>query len=92
MQPVPPDVSAHRRARLPGLGAMTAALVLVPADPAGAPSVSAHSGRASRVAAVGPPAVPSGSPWMVRLFMGCGDTTSAARLGPARKHRLGSHR
>jgi len=74
------------------LGAMTAALVIVPADPACAPSASAHGGRVCRVAAVGPRAVPSGSPWMVRLFMGFGDTTSAARLGPARKHRQGSHR
>ncbi len=81
-------------------GAMTAALVIVPADPVCARSASAHGGRApgSSVRAVssrtrpGPREVLSGAPWMVRLSMGCGDETSPARLAPARKHPLGSHR
>ena len=83
-----------------GRGAMTAALVIVPADPVCARSASAHGGRApgSSVRAVssrtrpGPREVLSGAPWMVRLSMGCGDETSPARLAPARKHPLGSHR
>jgi hypothetical protein len=61
-----------------GHGAMTAALVIVPADPVCAPSASAHGGRApgSSVRAVssrtrpGPREVLSGAPWMVRLSMG----------------------
>ena len=71
-------------------GAMTAALVIVPADPARARSASAHRGRVpgSRVR---PREVPSGAPWMVRLSMGSGDIRSAARLAPARKHHLGPH-
>lgn len=71
-------------------GAMTAALVIVPVDPARARSASAHRGRVpgSRVR---PREVPSGAPWMVRLSMGSGDIRSAARLAPARKHLLGSH-
>jgi hypothetical protein len=96
MRPVPPDVCEYRRARRhasrSGLGAMSAALVIVPAHPDRASSASAHSGRGLRAAAVGPRVVPSGSPWMVRLSMGCGDATSADRLAPARKHRPGSHR
>jgi hypothetical protein len=82
-----------------GLGAMTAALVIVPADPACARSASAHGGRVpgSSVRAVssrtrpGPREVLSGAPWMVRLSMGCGDQRSPARLAPARKHPLGPH-
>jgi len=82
------------------LGAMTAALVIVPADPACVPSASAHGGRVagSSVRAVssrtwpGPREVPSGAPWMVRLSMARGDRTSPARLAPARKHPLGPHR
>lgn len=74
-----------------GHGAMTAALVIVPADPACAWSASApadgHPGRWS-----GPGVVPSGAPWMVRLSMARADLTSDARLVPARKHPLGSHR
>ena len=71
-------------------GAMTAALVIVPADPARARSASAHRGRVpgSRVR---PREVPSGAPWMVRLSMGRSDVllrdTSAAG-----RHFLGSHR
>ena len=82
------------------LGAMTAALVIVPADPACAASASAHRGRApgSSVRAVsirtrpGPQEVRSGAPWMVRLSMGSGDLTSPSRLAPARTHPLGPHR
>ena len=85
MRPVPPDVSAHRRHLFSGLGAMTAALVIVPADPAAGPSVSAHSGRASRVATVGPRVVPSGSPWMVRLSMGMRGPDASARLAPGQE-------
>jgi hypothetical protein len=83
-----------------GHGAMTAALVIVPADPARARSASAHGGQApgSAVRAVSsrtrprPREVLSGAPWMVRLSMGCGDQVSPARLAPARKHPLGPHR
>ena len=80
--------SQHRWGRAPR--AMTAPLVIVPADPARARSASAHRGRVpgSRVR---PREVPSGAPWMVRLSMGSGDIRSAARLAPARKHHLGSH-
>jgi len=83
-----------------GLGAMTAALVIVPADPVCATSASAHGGRvpgssvraASSRTRPGPREVLSGAPWMVRLSMGCGDLMSPARLAPARKHPLGPHR
>lgn len=93
---LPPE----RLPSLSGLGAMTAALVIVPADPVRAWSASAHGGRVpgSSVMAVssrtrpGPREVLSGAPWMVRLSMGCGDDTSPARLAPARKHPLGPHR
>lgn len=75
------------------LGAMTAALVIVPAGPARHASVSARRGHAAG-SMVGPREVPSGTPWIVRLSMGSADVvlrvTSAARLAPARKHPLGS--
>ena len=74
-----------------GHGAMTAALVIVPADPACARPVSAQCGRPAG-SRVRPREVLSGAPWMVRLSMGSADTTSAARLAPARKHLLGPHR
>jgi hypothetical protein len=72
-------------------GAMTAALVIVPADPACARPFSAQEGRPSG-SRVRPREVLSGAPWMVRLSMGSEDTMSAARLAPARKHHLGPHR
>ncbi len=72
-------------------GAMTAALVIVPTDPACTPSPSAH-GVQDPGSSVRPREVPSGAPWMVRLSMGSADVASAARLAPARKHLLGSHR
>jgi hypothetical protein len=83
-----------------GLGAMTAALVIVPADPVCARSASAHGGRASgsSVRAVssrtrpGPREVLSGAPWMVRLSMGCGDLTSSARLAPGQEAPPGANR
>jgi len=68
--------SQHRWGR--ALGAMTAALVIVPADPACARFASAHRGRATG-SCVRPREVLSGAPWMVRLSMGSGDTTSTAR-------------
>lgn len=71
-----------------GLGAMTAALVIVPSDPAGSRSASAHGGRLPG-SMVRPREVLSGAPWMVRLSMGCGDQGSPARLAPARKHPWG---
>jgi hypothetical protein len=72
-------------------GAMTAALVIVPPDPARARPATARGGRApgSRVR---PREMPSGAPWMVRLSMGSADVASAARHAPARTHLLGSHR
>ena len=78
-------------------GAMTAALVIVPADPVSARPVSAQRGRVtgSPVAAVspltrpGPREVPIGAPWTVRLSMARGDLVSPVRLAPARKRRLG---
>ncbi|TCO17566.1 hypothetical protein EV652_11718 [Kribbella steppae] len=78
-------------------GAMTAALVIVPADPVCARFASAHGGRVpgSSVMAVSsrtrprPREVLSGAPWMVRLSMGSGDLMSPARLAPARKHPWG---
>lgn len=82
------------RAALPSpahLGAMTAALVIVPPDPVRDRPATAHGGRVpgSRVR---PRGMSSGAPWMVRLSMGSGDDASAARLAPARKHLLGPHR
>jgi hypothetical protein len=75
-------------------GAMTAALVIVPADPV-SPSATAHSGRTAG-STVEPREVPAGAPWMVRLSMGSADVmlrvTSSARLAPARKHLPGSRR
>ena len=81
------------RAALPatGLGAMTAALVIVPSDPACARSVSAPDGRLPG-SPVRPRKMPIGTPWMVRLSMGSGGNASAARLAPARRHLLGPHR
>jgi len=74
-----------------GLGAMTAALVIVPAGPVRTQSASAHCGRFPGSETVGPREMPSGAPWMVRLSMGSTDVmlrvTSAAG-----KHFLGSHR
>jgi hypothetical protein len=71
---------------------MTAALVIVPADPAW-PSVTAHRGCAAG-SKVEPQGVLKGAPWMVRLSMGSADVmlrvTSAARHAPARTHFLGS--
>jgi hypothetical protein len=83
-----------------GHGAMTAALVIVPADPVCASSASAHGGRApgSSVRAVssrtrpGPREVLSGAPWMVRLSMACGDLTSSARLAPGQEAPPGANR
>jgi hypothetical protein len=76
-------------------GAMTAALVIVPAGPARHASVSARRGHAAG-SMVGPREVPSGAPWIVRLSMGSADVvlrvTSAARQAPARKHFPGSRR
>ncbi|MDX3005767.1 hypothetical protein PWY87_29075 [Kribbella solani] len=78
-----------------GLRAMTAALVIVPTDPARLASVPAQRGRKPRIDGE-PQEVPNGAPWMVRLSMGSADVmlrvTSAARRAPARKHPLGSHR
>ena len=74
-----------------GLGAMTAALVIVPVDPACARPASAQGGQAPG-SRVDPWEVLSGAPWMVRLSRGRGDTTCPARLAPARTHPLGPHR
>ena len=65
-----------------GPGAMTAALVIVPADPVYAGSASAHGGRATG-SRVRPREMPSGAPWMVRLFTGSGghDVRRPARPG-----------
>ncbi|GAA0571728.1 hypothetical protein GCM10009534_01960 [Kribbella sandramycini] len=73
-------------------GAMTAALVIVPADPMPARSHSAHQGRAGIGSRVGAQEVPSGAPWMVRLSTGRGDATSAARLAPGQDAPLGPRR
>ena len=76
-------------------GAMTAALVIVPADPVRRASASAQRGRCPG-STVGPRKVQTGAPWMVRLSMGSADVmlrvTSSARLAPARKHLPGSRR
>jgi hypothetical protein len=76
-----------------GSGAMTAALVIVPADPAWPASASAQRGRCPG-STVEPREVQTGAPWMVRLSMGSANVmlrvTSAARIAPARKHLLGS--
>jgi hypothetical protein len=95
---LPPAGLLGRRASLPARplgpaqahGAMTAALVIVPIDPARVSSASAHGGRTPG-SEVGPRELPNGRPWMVRLSMGSG-ARSAARLAPARKQLLGSHR
>jgi hypothetical protein len=77
------------------LGAMTAALVIVPADPVRPASASAQRGRCPG-STVGPRKVQTGAPWMVRLSMGSADVmlrvTSSARLAPARKQLPGSRR
>lgn len=77
------------------LGAMTAALVIVPADPARPASASAQRGRCPG-SMVEPREVQTGAPWMVRLSMGSADVTlrvtSSARLAPARRHLPGSLR
>ena len=72
-------------------GAITAALVIVPADPVSARSASAHGGRATG-SRVRPREMPSGAPWMVRLFTGSGGRDVRRPAHPARKHLLGSRR
>jgi hypothetical protein len=75
-----PGADPHPEAPpLHGLGAMTAALVIVPDGSVCARSASAPGGRVPELP-VGPREAPSGSPWMMRLSMGCGDETSHARL------------
>jgi hypothetical protein len=69
---------------------MTAALVIVPNDPVRVRSASAPGGRTPG-SEVGPREVRNGRPWMVRLSTGSG-AVSAARLVPAGKRLLGSHR
>ena len=61
----------------PGLGKMTAALVIVPADPVQARCVSARRRRATG-SPIGRQEVLTGTPWMVRLSMGTGDRWSPA--------------
>ena len=78
-----------------GLGAMTAALVIVPVDPACARPASAHRGQAPG-SRVDPREVLSGAPWMVRLSMGSADmmlrVRSAARLAPGQDALPGARR
>jgi len=69
-------------------GAMTAALVIVPADPVPAWPASAHRGPATG-SPVGPREVLSGAPWMVRLSMARGDVLSPVRLAPGQDASLG---
>jgi hypothetical protein len=71
---------------------MTAALVIVPVDPATPPRTARRDTDPGST--VEPQEVPSGAPpWMVRLSMASTDVmlrvTSAARLAPARRHFLG---
>lgn len=61
-------------------GAMTAALVIVPADPAW-PTASARRGRVPG-STVGPREVPAGAPWMVRLSMGSPDVLLRVTSAP----------
>jgi hypothetical protein len=90
----PSTCSRRRGSGRQALGAMTAALVIVPADPVRL-SRPAQRGRAPG-STVEPREVREGAPWMVRLSMGSADVmlrvTSAARLAPARTHFLGSRR
>ena len=78
----PSTCSRRRGSGRQALGAMTAALVIVPVDP----DVSASAHRGHRTGStVEPREVPTGTPWMVRLSMGSGDTRSAARLAPGQE-------
>jgi hypothetical protein len=62
-------------------GAMTAALVLVPADPV-SPSAAAQRGRVRLGSMVEPREVQAGAPWMVRLFTGSSGVLLRVTSGP----------
>ena len=72
-----------------GLGAMTAALVIVPSHSASVRTASAQGGPGPRVAG-GTPAGTGEIPWMVRLSTGSGATTGSSQRPLTASPRTGS--
>ncbi|MDX6248956.1 MAG: hypothetical protein QOF10_2316 [Kribbellaceae bacterium] len=71
------------------LGAMTAALVIVPAHSASARTTSAQGDPSPRVVG-GTRAAQGEFPWMVRLSMGCGGARYTTQLVLTAAHCVGS--
>ena len=78
-----------RQHRAFGLGAMTAALAIVPIHSASVRTTSAQGGPGPRVAG-GTPAGTGELPWMVRLSTGCGATTGTSQRPLTAPSRTGS--
>jgi len=82
-------VALSRLLRVIGLGAMTAALVIVPVHSASAGPTSAQGEPGPRVVG-GTRAALGEFPWMVRLSMGCGGAMYTTQLVLTAAHCVGS--